>query len=44
MTGPLRTSQTEAGSIKDKNLINFSLQSISGIITTLFLLSRLCAV
>ena len=28
-----RTSQTEAGSIKDKNLINVSLQSVSWIIT-----------
>ena len=33
MTERLRTSQTEVGSIKDKNLINFSLQSISWIIT-----------
>ena len=34
MTERLRTSQTEVGSIQDKNLINFSLQSISWIITT----------
>ena len=33
MTGPLRTSQTEAGSIKDKKLINVSLQSFPWIIT-----------
>ena len=36
MTGPLRTSQTETGSIIDKNLVNVSLQSISWIITTYY--------
>ena len=34
MTGPLKTSQTGAGSIKDKNLINIRVQLISWIITT----------
>ena len=36
MTGLLRTSQAEAGSINDKNLIDAKLQLISWIITTYY--------
>ena len=36
MTVPLRTSQVDIGSIKDKNLTNVSLQSISWTITTYY--------
>ena len=36
MTGPLRTSQTEKGSVKNKKLINVSLESISWIVKTCY--------
>ena len=36
LTGPLRNSQTEAGSKKSKNLINVNLQSVSWMITTYY--------
>ena len=36
LTGPLRNSQTEAGSKKNKNLINVNLQSVSWMITTYY--------